>query len=268
MTTVTQTPRRSLSVPTAWTRGTAGVLIMFGLVELFTRLELVNPDYLPPASSVVAESVRLLGMGEFWDALASTMLGAALGLLRAIVIAVPLGLLLGMSRWAYRAAITVVEVLRPIPSVALIPLAILLYGTGTAMKAFLVTYACVWPILFNTLYGMHDVDHIGTDTAKTFGLGPLRRTLRVSLPAASPFIYTGIKIASSVALILAISAEIVAGGQSGLGIEMGSARALGNVKLSYAYITLTGVIGIILYAVLEAVERKLFAWNRLGQAER
>ena len=70
--------------------------------------------------------------------------------------------------------------------------------------------------------------------------------MRVNLPAASPFIYTGVKIAVSVALILAIGAEIVAGGSSGLGIEMGEARALGNVKLSYAYVTITGVIGLVL----------------------
>lgn len=240
---------------------------MFCLVEGLTRLELVNPAYLPPASSVAVEAAQLLGRGEFWAALGSTLLAASLGLLRAIAIAVPLGLLIGMSRWAYRAAITAVELLRPIPSVALIPLAILLYGTGTAMKAFLVTYACIWPILFNTLYGMHDVDKVGLDTAKTFGLNPLKTTLRVSLPAASPFIYTGIKIASSIALILAIGAEIVAGGPSGLGIEMGEARALGNLKLSYAYTMITGVLGLVLYIILEVVEGKLFAWNRIGKAE-
>ena len=144
-------PRRLRSLPTAWTRGAAGVLVGFGLVELLTRAEFVNPAYVPPASSVIAETFRLFGDGDFWGALASTLWAAGFGLARAILIAVPLGLLLGLSSWAYRAAITVVELLRPIPSVALIPLAILLYGTGTAMKAFLVTYACLWPILFNTI---------------------------------------------------------------------------------------------------------------------
>lgn len=243
------------------------MLIMFGLVELLTRAELVNPAYMPPASSVFAEALRLLGRGEFWDALGSTVWAATLGLGRAILIAVPLGLVLGMSKWAYRAAITVIELLRPIPSVALIPLAILLYGTGTSMKAFLATFACLWPILFNTIYGMRDVDRVGIDTARAFGLGPIKTAVRVSLPAASPFIYTGIKIASSVALVLVIGAEIVAGGPSGLGIEMGEARALGDLKLSYAYTVIAGVLGLVLYIALEVLESRLFAWNRLAQAE-
>ena len=250
-------------MPTAWTRGAAGVLIAFGIVELLTRAEFVNPAYLPPASSVVAETVRLFGDSDFWDALWATLWAAAYGLVRAIIIAVPLGLVLGLSRWAYRAAITVVELLRPIPSVALIPLAILLFGTGTSMKAFLVTFACLWPILFNTIYGVHDVDRVGVDTARVFGLGWFKRAARVNLPAASPFIYTGIKIAASVALILAIGAEIVAGGSSGLGIEMGEARALGNLKLSYAYVTVTGIIGVLLYIVMEAIERHLFRWRSM-----
>jgi NitT/TauT family transport system permease protein len=254
-------PRRFRSLPTAWTRGAAGVLIAFVVVELLTRAEFVNPAYVPPASSVVAEAFGLLADDEFWDALTATLWAAGYGLARAILIAVPLGLLLGLSRWAYRAAITVVELLRPIPSVALIPLAILLYGTSTSMKAFLVTYACLWPILFNTIYGVHDVERVGVDTARVFGLGRFKRAARVNLPAASPFIYTGIKIAASVALILAIGAEIVAGGSSGLGIEMGEARALGNLQLSYAYVTITGIIGLVLYIVMEAIERRLFRWR-------
>ena len=255
-------PRRFRNLPTAWTRGAVGVLVGFGIVEVLTRAEFVNPAYIPPASSVIAETVRLFGDREFWEALGSTLWAAGYGLARAVLIAVPLGLVLGLSKWAYRAAITVVELLRPIPSVALIPLAILLYGTGTSMKAFLVTFACLWPILFNTIYGVHDVDRLGADTARVLGLGRFKTAVRVNLPAASPFIYTGIMIAVSVALILAIGAEIVAGGASGLGIEMGEARALGDLKLSYAYVTVSGLVGLVLYIVMEALERRLFRWRR------
>ena len=249
---------------TSTARGAAGVLVAFGLVELLTRAELVNPSYLPPASSVVAEATRLLGAGEFWSALGWTMWTAGFGLFRAILIAVPLGLVLGLSTWAYRASITVVELLRPVPSVALIPLLILVYGNGIEMRAFVVTFACVWPLLFNTIYGMRDVDRVGMDTARSFGLGPVRIALRVNLPAASPFIFTGVKIAASVALILAIAAEIVGGGSDGLGIEMIEARALGDLTASYAYTTITGVLGVILYVVLEVVDRRMFRWNRLS----
>ncbi|MGH1505424.1 MAG: ABC transporter permease [Acidimicrobiales bacterium] len=260
-------PRRPLALPTSWVRGVVGVLVMFGFVELLTRAELVSADYLPPASSLVGESFGLLDDGNFWSAVGTTLWASFYGLVRAILIAVPVGLLLGLSKRAYRAAIVVVELLRPIPSVALIPLAILQFGLGTPMKAFLATYACLWPLLFNTIYGMKEMDEVGVDTARAFGLGGFRRALRVNLPAASPFIFTGVKIASSVALIVVIAAEIVAGGGGGLGVEIGSARLSGNVKLSYAYTLVTGVIGILLYIVLEALERRLFGWNRIGQAD-
>ena len=263
-----KSPRRLVNpLPSAWVRGAAGVVAAFAVVELLTQAEFINPSYLPPASSVISEAVRLMGRSEFWAALGATVWAATIGLVRAIVIAVPLGLIIGMSKWAYRGTITVVELLRPMPSVALIPLAILVYGTGTAMKAFVVTFACLWPILFNTTYGMRDLDKVGVETAKAFGLGPLRTAVRVNLPAASPFIYTGIKIAASVALILAIGAEIVGGGAQGLGIKMGEARALGNLTLSYAYTVTTGILGLVLYVVLELVERSLFRWNRVGQGD-
>lgn len=255
------TPR----IPKAWLRGAVGVLAAFTVVELLTRAEFVNEAYVPPASEVVVETVGLFGTGEFWSAMWATLSAAAFGLLRAIVIGVPLGLLFGLSKWAYRASITVVELLRPLPSVALIPLAILVYGRGFDMKAFLVTYACLWPILFNTIYGVHEVDQIGRDTARAFGLGGFRSALRVSLPSASPFIYTGVKVAVSVALILAVGSEIVAGGAEGLGIELGEARANGDLTLSYAYTTVTGLIGIILYIVMEGLERRLFGWNLIGK---
>lgn len=254
-------------MPTAWTRGAVGVLVLFVAVEALTRAEFVTPSYLPPASSIVGETLGLFGDDEFWDALGSTMWATLLGLLRALVIALPLGVLLGLSKWAYRASITVVELLRPIPSVALIPLAILVYGRGTSMKVFLITYACIWPLLFNTIYGMRSVDRVAMDTARAFGLSRVKTALRVNLPAAAPFIFTGLKIASSVALILAISAELIGGGSSGLGIEMAEARAVSDLQRSYAYTLISGVIGLILYVVFEFVEGRLFAWNTTTEVD-
>ncbi len=259
MTAATLRSRRS--VPTAWTRGGIGVLVVFAMAELLTRAELVTPTYLPPASSIVGETLGLFGRAEFWSALQSTMWATLLGMLRATLIAVPLGLVLGLSKWAYRASITAVDLLRPVPSVALIPLAIIVYGRGTPMKVFLITYACVWPILFNTIYGAHSVDGVAVDTARAFGLGRVKTALRVNLRAAAPFIFTGLKIAASIALILAVSSELIAGGGSGLGIEMAEARAQSDLQLAYAYTLISGLIGLLLSFGFELLERWLFPWN-------
>jgi NitT/TauT family transport system permease protein len=243
------------------------VLVLFVALELLTRAELVTPEYLPPASEILAETVRLFGRSEFWSSLWATLQACLIGLGIAVLVAVPLGLVLGLSDWAYKASITIVELLRPIPSVALIPLAILVYGRGLEMKVSLIVYACVWPILFNTIYGMHNVERVAADTARVFGLGRIETVLRVHLRSASPFIFTGIKIAASVALILAVSTEIVAGGADGLGIQLQLARELGDLKLSYAFTIVTGLVGLVMFFCFEAVERRVFAWSTTEAAE-
>lgn len=237
------------------------MLVVFAALEVLTRAELVTPDYLPPASEIAGETVSLLGRGAFWSAFWATMQACFIGLAIATLVAVPVGLVLGLSRWAHKAAITIVELLRPIPSVALIPLAILVWGRGTEMKVALIVYACVWPILFNTIYGTHHVDSIGADTARVFGMGRAKTMWRVYLPAAAPFIFTGFRIAASVALILAVSTEIVAGGANGLGIQLELARSFGDLKLSYAFTIVTGLIGLAMHFAFEAIERRQFAWT-------
>ncbi len=236
-------------------------MVLFVALELLTRAELVTPAYLPPASEIVGETVLLFGRRAFWTAFWATIQACLIGLGIATLVAVPLGLVLGLSKWAHKAAITIVELLRPIPSVALIPLAILVWGRGTETRVALIVYACLWPILFNTIYGTHHVDAIGADTARVFGMGRTKTVLRVYLPAASPFIFTGVRIAASVALILAVSVEIVAGGANGLGIELQLARELGDLKLSYAFTIVTGLVGLAMHFVFEAIERRRFAWT-------
>jgi NitT/TauT family transport system permease protein len=246
-------------------RGVVGAGILFGALEALTRAELVNATYLPPASSIVRETIGLLGRGEFLDSVWFTAQACFVGLVLATLIAVPLGIGLGLGETAYRAAITVIELLRPIPSVALIPLAIIIYGRGTEMKVALIVFACVWPILFNTIYGMRIVDPVAIDTARVFGLGRLKIGTKIYLRSASPFIFTGFKISASIAVILAVSAELLAGGSEGIGIWMSEASAVGNQKRVYAVTIVAGLFGLLLNIVLDAAERRLFAWNRAGE---
>ena len=100
-------------------------------------------------------------------------------------------------------------VCRPIPSVALIPLAILLLGRGIDMRVALVAYASAWPILFNTITGVREVDPQARDTARAYGFNAGEVLARVTLPAAAPFIATGVRISAGIALILAVSTELI-----------------------------------------------------------
>jgi len=243
-------------------RGLIGFAVAFGVVELVTRAELVNPTYLPPASTVLVTTARILADPDFLGNVAATLVAWAIGLAVATLVAVPIGLLLGSSSRTYRAATTAVELLRPIPSVALIPLAVLLMGRGLDMKVALIAYASVWPILFNTIYGMREVDPLAKETARAFGLGRVAIAWRVSLPSASPFISTGIRISAAIALILAISAELIAGGGPGIGTWMLARSETGVPReLLYAGIVVSGLLGLAINTVMVAGERRLFGWH-------
>ena len=211
-------------------------------------------------TDTVTELFELLGESSFWSAVGSTLEGWALGLGIAAVLAIPLGILIGSSATAYRSVRFVVEFLRPIPSVALVPLAVLIYGVGLESKVFLAAFASFWPLFVQTLYGVQDVDPVATDTARSFGLGGFERLWRIKLPSAVPYIATGLRISSAVSLILVVTAEIVIG-SAGLGREINVARSSGAIELMYALIITTGLLGWALNIVTTRAERRVLHWH-------
>jgi ABC-type nitrate/sulfonate/bicarbonate transport system permease component len=153
-------PRRSLP----WLPPLLFTLAVLALAEAFSRSGIVSTSAFPPVSDDLRAFARLLGETRFWSAAGNTLEGWGIGLGIAVVIAIPLGVLIGAMPLFYRATRVIVEFLRPIPSVALVPLAVLVYGTGLKSKVFLVAFASVWPILLQTVYGVRDVDPVALDT--------------------------------------------------------------------------------------------------------
>jgi NitT/TauT family transport system permease protein len=243
-------------------RGLLGVAILFAILEALTRAELVNPRYLPPASAVVATTLRLLVDLEFLGHVAATLAAWAIGLGLAIAVAAPIGLALGASRRSYLAAAAAIDFLRPIPSVALIPLAILVFGRGLDMKVALIVFASSWPILFNAITGVRGVDPVAIDTARAFGFGRVEVLWRTVLPSALPFIATGVRISAAIALIIAISAELIAGGSAWIGTWMlVQSQAGARREEVYAGIVVAGVLGLALDRLLVRIERRLVFWH-------
>jgi len=234
-----------------------GVLVLF---ELLARTEVLSPRSFPPVTDMLSTLWEELGAGDVWTATGNTLQGWALGLLISSASAIPLGIVIGSSRMLYRSVRVIIEFLRPIPSVALIPLAILVYGTGLQSKVFLATFACFWVLLVQTLYGVQDVDPVATDTARSFGFSRRQRLFRVTLPSAVPYIATGIRLASTVSLILCVTAELVIG-SAGLGRSINIARSGGNVELMYALIIVTGLLGWFLNGLFTRAERRVLHWH-------
>jgi ABC-type nitrate/sulfonate/bicarbonate transport system permease component len=237
-----------------------GVLSVLVLFELVTRAELISSRYFPPPSETFAALFDEVRTAAFWSAVGNTLQGWALGLGIAALIAIPAGIVIGSSRLLYRSLRAVIEFLRPIPSVALIPLAILIYGSGLESKVFLAAFAATWPLLMQTMYGVQDVDPVATDTARSFGFGWWSRLVRVTLPSAVPYIATGVRISAAVALILAVTAELVIGA-AGLGREINIARQSEAVDIMYALIAVTGLLGWGLNALCARAERRVLHWH-------
>jgi ABC-type nitrate/sulfonate/bicarbonate transport system permease component len=137
--------------------GGAGILGFLLLWELISRAGIVNARYLPPPSEVSSALAEALGTARIWSAIGYTMTGWVVGLGIAAIAGVALGVVIGMSRFLRTATRSTIEFLRPIPSVALVPAAVLLYGTSMQATLLLVVYATFWQILIQTIYGVVDV---------------------------------------------------------------------------------------------------------------
>jgi ABC-type nitrate/sulfonate/bicarbonate transport system permease component len=237
-----------------------GVVAVLALFELLTRTEVISSRHFPPPTEMFAALADEVVTGDFWTAVGNTMQGWAIGLAVAAAIAIPVGIVVGSSALLYRAVRAVIEFLRPIPSVALIPLAVLIWGSGLESKVFLAAFASTWPLLMQTLYGVQDVDPVATDTARSFGLSRAQRLLYVTLPSAVPYIATGVRISAAVALILAVTAELVIGAP-GLGREINIARQGDAVDIMYALIAVTGLLGWGVNIVFSRLERRVLHWH-------
>ncbi|MBW9214658.1 ABC transporter permease [Mumia sp. zg.B53] len=271
MTSVTASPSADTSAPPrrAGGRGaplSSAALGLLGIVgflvtwELVVRSGLVEERFLPTASTVLSELGSLAGTSDFWASVRETVTTWAIGLAISAAAGVALGLVIGQSRFLRRATNSTIEFLRPIPSVALIPLASLLYGTSMQSTLLLVLYASFWQVLIQVLYGVGDVDPVASDTARSYGLGWAARVRYLVWPSALPYVMTGLRLGAAVALILTITGELIIGG-GGLGTAIALANSGGATAQMYALILMTGFIGVAINLVARLVERRALRWH-------
>jgi ABC-type nitrate/sulfonate/bicarbonate transport system permease component len=246
--------------PPSWLRGLAGLIGFALLLEIVPRIGLVSPHYLPPFSEIMVALFRELMSATFWTAFADTMRAWALGLVISLAAGTVIGIVIGSSSLLRTLTYSTIEFLRPIPSVALIPLAVLLFGTRLESTLILVVYAAFWQVLIQVLYGVHDVDPVARETARSYGLGTWAQVRYLIWPTMLPYLMTGVRLAAAVALILAITSEIAIDTE-GLGREISQTEAGGAVAIMYAYVIVTGIVGVIVNLGARALERRVLFWH-------
>ncbi|MFD1210722.1 ABC transporter permease [Arthrobacter sp. GCM10027362] len=240
--------------------GTFGFLGFLGLWQMVSTFGIVDPRHMPPPAAVFERFAANFAYTEFWVATGHTLRAWLLGVLISTAAGLILGVIIGSSRVLVRATHSTIEFLRPIPAVALIPLAALLFGPRLGSELMIIIYACFWIILIQVLYGIADLDKVALDTARTLLMTFPQRVRYVIFPTLLPFLMTGLRLAATVALILAISVELIVG-TPGLGQEVAFAQINGSAPAIYALIITSGLLGIGINTLMRLVERKTLFWH-------
>ena len=248
--------------PTFNLAGWSSFALVLAAWELLARTAPEYRLYIPPVSEVLGALTRAIVTGTITTHFMVTSQRFATGYCLAAALGVGLGITLGYFPALQRLFGTVIEFLRPMPSVAIIPVAILLLGIGDGMIVAVTVYASVWPILINTIDGVRNIDATLVATGRTFGLSLRAILWQIILPAASPYIVTGLRIALSIALILVTTAEMVAGSK-GLGFFILDEERSMNSQNMYAGIILVAALGYALNRLFLFGEGRLMRWRHV-----
>ncbi len=231
------------------------------LWQLIANLKLVSPVFLPGPDRAWASLVQGFSSGDLWTKLAGTLEHMAYGWLAASIAGIALGALIGSSPRMRTYVAPSLEFLRPLPVSAIIPVAIAMLGLTQAMALFVISFGALWPIMLATVHGFAAVEPRLYEVARSLQMSKLAIIFKIALPSASPDILAGMRLSLTVALILSVVCEILAG-LDGLGHwVLLSARAFRSADL-FAGVILLGVIGYLTSLMMSFAEARLLGYRR------
>jgi ABC-type nitrate/sulfonate/bicarbonate transport system permease component len=237
------------------------IVVLLALWEVTGRMGWISPLSLPPLSSVTRTLWELVLSGEIPNQLAASLRRMFAGYFIGAVLGVLFGLLMGSFRAVYHLLEPITEILRPIPSPAYVPIAILFLGIDDEMKLFMIAFAAFFPVLLNTYTGVRSVDPVQLQSAATFGVKGSKRLWQIVLPSAAPFIFTGLRVSLAIALIVMVIAEMVAA-SDGIGYFILAAQRGFQNREMYAGVVTLAVVGYTLNRIFLLIEGHLLAWHR------
>lgn len=241
-------------------RSSIALVLLVAFWEVAPRIGLVDRTFLPEFSVVAKALVDLAASGQLWEHISASLGRALRGFAIAVVFAVPLGILIGWYRPLAQYLSPVLELFRNTAALALLPVFVLILGIGETSKVALVTYACIFPILLNTISGVRTVDPLLIKSARSLGLPAYRLFQKVILPAALPTIFTGIRLSAASSILVLIAAEMV-GARSGLGYLIMASQLNFQIPQMYAGILTIALVGLVFNYVLVLLERRFSRWR-------
>jgi len=228
-----------------------------GLVEATRPF---NPLFLPAPWVVIGALLELAHKGQLWVHVAATLERVAVGFAAGAVLALALGLLAGQIRAVRNVVEPVIELLRPIPPLAVLPLFIVWVGIGEASKVGFITYATFFPMFVTTVHGVTQIDGRLLRAAQSLGARPRHLFLRVILPAALPDVLTGLRLGVALSFFVIVISEFV-GAESGLGYLINDGRNFFLVPQMLGAAVLLGLLGYAGNALVRVLERRVLRWQ-------
>lgn len=272
--TTTPGPARAESVPEAtsrrapflqrsWVRFALPVLVLaaaIGLWEMASLAGWINPITVPSATDTFGAMIELTTKGFFWEAVWVTLQETLLG----FVIGATAGLLIGALTGTFevfRVALwPFVVAFQNMPRIALAPIFLTWFGFGITSKVVMAAVICFFPVVINTVAGLASVDDNARLLFRTYGASTRQTFMRLTLPTAAPITFAGIKTALTLALLGAIVGEFV-GASEGLGVLINEFNFQLEVALAFGVVVYLALIGLILYGLIELLEKKLITWS-------
>ena len=237
------------------------IAVFLALWELLPRTGLLNAPFIPPFSGVLGAIYDLYQSGEMFMHTRLSLTRAYIGLLSAVVIGLPLGLLLG--GWFPRiqtATEPLMELFAQANPVILAHIIIFFLGIGESAKTFIIGWLCIWPITFSTITGIRTVDSSLLKAARSLGLGRWQLFVKVVLPSAAPSIFTGLRLAAGYAFIMLVASEMM-GGSNGLGWLIVQNQESYNISKIFAGATILTSLAIATDLLLKLLEKRVVVWD-------
>ena len=250
-----------------WLKPLVLPVALIAAFEVWARATHLQSDSLAPPSAIARAMIEALSGTELWTATRDTLAATLAGLMIGSLIGLALGLALGLSSVFNRLMDVTIEAIRPIPSIALLPIALIALGFGYRMEIVIVAFACIWPMLILSRAAVGGIEPRLMEVARVLRMSPADRIRKIVIPAALPRIFVAFRLAAGIALIVAVTCEIAIN-PIGLGASIMAAQQALRADLMLAYLIWIGAIGYALNASLQLAQRSLFGRAALVEAAR
>lgn len=238
-----------------------GLLLFFLLWEVAARLQLFDTQFLPPFTTVIAEIFRMFREDWLFTHLAVSLWRVLMGLLVAVLIALPAGIVLGSWRQkTFRTLQPLLRFLCQVNPFSLLPLFIIFFGIGEVEKVAVVAWVCLWPILFNTVAGAASMDGQLIRTAHSMNASRFTMFRKVLLPGALSSFFTGLRLGVEMSFFMIIAGEMV-GAAAGLGWLLHNSAQVYQIPRLYASGFVIILLGMLINSYLRYLQRRLFYWR-------